>query len=147
MLSKSPVDVVTLAYPRKQSAVLFRTSASSRKRCTFPPKKWPLPLSGTSEILPTATPTYTSLSSPLMTHRSALWNNAEQICLPHVTDKCLQIAIIFLKSYLNIENNIPLFRKHCLRTFSNSTNILYCPETCSLSIILFGTTHSQIRNK
>lgn len=78
--------------------------------------------------------------SMLMTHRTALCNKAEQICFPHVTDKCLQIAIIFLKSYLYIENNTPSFCKYCLRTFSNSTNILYCPENCSLSIILFGTT-------
>lgn len=146
MLSKSPTDVSPQPTQETIPSPLQNLS-QQQEEMHSPPPKWLLPLSGTSEILPTAMPKYTSLYSTLMTHRSALWNNAEQICLPHVTDKCLQIAIIFLKSYLYIENNIPSFRQHSLRTFSSSTNILYYPEKCSLSIILFRTTHSQIRNK
>lgn len=92
-----------------------------------PATRWPVPPSGTSEFLPTAVPKYASLYSMVLTHRSALWTNGEQSRLLHVTDKCLQIPIIFFKSYLPIENDIPLLRQHCLRTFSNSTNVLYCP--------------------
>lgn len=88
--------------------------------------KWPSPLSGPSEILPFAVPKYTSLYFLLMVHRSALWGKAEEMS-SHDRQKCRQIAIVSLKSYLCIGNTIPCLHRHRLWTFSSETNTLDSP--------------------
>lgn len=83
--------------------------------------KWPIPLSGPSETLPSAVPKYTLLCFLLMVHRSALWGKVEQTS-SHDRQKCQQIVIVSLKSYLCIGNTIPCLHQHRLWTFSSETN-------------------------